>query len=93
MGSTQITTENKCNFFAGPLMTIIYKYDFELSVCYYYALYHGVNNDKSLHIDNHTSSIIVLIIIQNIKGWAYLDTGSNVSSLKPAFATRLDLVP
>ncbi|GAA5796304.1 hypothetical protein HPULCUR_001674 [Helicostylum pulchrum] len=50
----------------------------------------NINNEPS--IPSRTHSILLPITIQNHQTWAYLDTGSNFSAIKPSLVQRLGFV-
>ena len=50
-----------------------------------------INNEPSLPKEPH--SILLPITIQDHQTWAYLDTGSNFSAIKPSLVETLGLVP
>ncbi|KAI7886553.1 uncharacterized protein EV154DRAFT_567603 [Mucor mucedo] len=59
--------------------------------------FHGKSNitinDEPASLNDRTNSIIIPVTIQNYKCWAYVDSGSNFSSLKPSLASKLGLTP
>ncbi|GAA5817710.1 hypothetical protein MFLAVUS_011261 [Mucor flavus] len=53
---------------------------------------HSLNINSEPSIPSHTHSIFIPITIQDHQTWAYLDTGSNFSAIKPSLVKTLGLV-